>query len=320
MATPAPLSLLTQQSYANPSKSYWAASGGGGGGGGQNLVVSTIVMEGSADPLEITLPASANDGFSVRQGGANNPLAILTIDAGSSGQAEFGIRNLSTISGNPVPRGRFEMNLVPSFDGATLSYTLDTAGSGNASTIGTINFGQSDPPGSGGGIFLGTEKDASLTLGTNGYQVVTNTDTALNPRSATTTATNIYVPAAGTTQAVAQFSTIAAHAYELYIPQVRIQNQPAGVPAAGAWSDLSVDTSPQVTYLDTFDMASVSTVQNDLQMSRGYTFVATAAGHQLSATGSLANTLSTAMTFGNGVVFLRDLGTVAAMQPAISAP
>jgi hypothetical protein len=311
------MSLLPLATFTAPGVPLYGA-GGGGGGGGSNITASTITLQGSTDPLEITLPASGNDGFSVRQGGANNALAILTIDTGSSGQAEFGIRSLSTISGNPVPRGRFEMNLIPSVDGALLSYTLDRNASGNASTIGSINFGQSDPPGSGGGIAILTEKAASLTLGDSGYQVTANSGACLNPRSVAPTP-NVYVPAAGTSQTVASFSTLTGHYYEMYVPNLRVQNQPAGAPAAGAWATLDVDTAPSVSYLDTFDMASVSTVQNDLQKSPSYVFLASATGHNLVATGSLSNTLSTAMTFG-GPIFIRDLGLPGSIQAASAAP
>lgn len=318
------MSLVPLKTHVTPTQSLFAAAGsGGGGGGGQNLTVSSIVFEGSTDPLEITLVANPNDGFSVRQGGATNPLAILTIDQDNGGQAEFGIRSLSTISGSPFPVGRFEQTLVPGTNLASLSYTLDATVSGNASTIGAIDFKPGVAGLSFGNVVISSESgvaDVSIGAGDGKNVVAGPAQSALIPRRAGTNATNIYVPASGAVQAVAQFSTIASHAYELYIPQVRIQNEPAGAPAAGAWSDLSVDTSPQVTYLDTFDMASVSTVQNDLQMSRAYTFIASAAGHQLSASGSLSNTLSTAMTFGNGTVVLRDLGEVASMPVAINTP
>lgn len=310
------MSLLPGLTFSAPGVTLYG--GGGGGGSGSNIVASTITLEGSTDPLEITLPASGNDGFSVRQGGANNALAILTIDTGSSGQAEFGIRSLSTISGNPVPRGRFEMQLIPSVDGALLSYTLDRNGSGNASTIATLNFGDAGGTPNGGGLFIGTELDASLNLGENGYQVEANSGACLNPRSVAPTP-NVYIPPTGASQTVASFSTIAGHYYEMYVPNLRVQNQPAGVPAVGAWATLDVDSAPTVSYLDTFDMASVSTVQNDLQKSPSYVFVASGAGHNLVATGSLSNSLSTAMSFG-GSILIRDLGIPVNIQPANNAP
>ncbi len=120
---------------------------------------------------------------------------------------------------------------------------------------------------------------------------------------------NNYVPAGGATTPLASFSTTAFHLYQLELPYLRIQNEPAGVPAAGSWTDLSIDTAVRITYLDTFDMASVSTIANDLQKSAVYTFVASGASHTLSATGNLANTLSTAVTtVGKG--YLKDLGDI----------
>ena len=124
---------------------------------------------------------------------------------------------------------------------------------------------------------------------------------------------NFYVPAAGTTQTLAQFSTTAGHLYQLEVPFLRVQNQPPGVPAVGAWADITIDTT-QPTYCDTFDMASVSTIANDLQKSAVWAFTATAAGHNLQANGFLTNTLSTAITIGGGgLVFLQDLGAVTNM-------
>ena len=125
------------------------------------------------------------------------------------------------------------------------------------------------------------------------------------------TSANIYVPAAGTNQTVGSFSTVAGHVYQIEIDSLRIQNQPPGPPAAGAWSAIYVDANT-ATYLDTFDMASVSTIANDLQKSAVYTFRASAAGHNLIAQGLTTNTISTAMTFP-GQMTLRDLGALSGM-------
>ena len=125
------------------------------------------------------------------------------------------------------------------------------------------------------------------------------------------TSANIYVPAAGTNQTVGSFSTVAGHVYQIEIDSLRVQNQPPGPPAAGAWSALYVDANT-ATYLDTFDMASVSTIANDLQRSCVYTFRASAAGHNLIAQGITTNTISTAMTFP-GQMTVRDLGALSGM-------
>lgn len=308
------MSVLLKQTFVSPGLEFYGT--GGGGGGGSNITASTITLQGSTDPLEITLPAAPNDGFSVRQGGATNALAILTIDTGNAGQAELGIRSLSTISGNAVPRLRFEQQLIPGADAAILTANIDTVGAGNTSTIATLAFGQTNSGNN--GLSITTEESASLIIGENGYNTVTNSETALNPRFIVPVV-NTYVPASGASQTITSFSTIASHYYEMFIPNLRVQNQPAGAPAAGAWATLDVDTAPSVSYLDTFDMASVSTVQNDYQKSPSYIFLASATGHNLVATGSLSNTLSTAITI-NSPIFIRDLGATAAMEQAIAAP
>jgi hypothetical protein len=305
------MSLLVNQTQVNADTSFFAAAGSGGGG--TNLVVSTITMDGgSTNPFNISLPAAPLDSFTVRQGGATNPIAILTIDATNPGQAEMGIRSLSTISGNAVSRGRFEMSLAPGTDLAQLGYILDAAGSGNASTIGAIQFKPGVSPGKGTTV-LTSEDGTSLTVG-NGSVISGPSGVHLDVFKANAVSGgNIYMPAAGTTTPIANFSTIAGHQYELWIPNLRVQNQPAGAPAAGAWTQLTVDGTP-ITYVDIFDMASVSTIQNDLQKAPAYNFYASANSHTLSANGSLGNTLSTAITLDPPIVYLRDLGAPANMQ------
>lgn len=310
-----PLSLLTQQSYAAPGTSYWATSGSGGGGG-QNLTVSTIVFEGSTDPLEITLPAAPNDGFSVRQGGGTNALAILTIDTANAGQAEMGIRSLSTISGNAVPRGRLELQVQPATDGASLSYTLDALGAGVASTIGSVAFAPGTAPGAGTVKIAGETGAAgpiNLTVGNGAVVAAPSGSDLVNRKAAVASGGNIYVPAAGTTQTIAQFSTIAGHRYELAIPNLRVQNEPAGVPTAGAWCQLTIPDASPITYLDTFDMASVSTIANSLEKAPVYSFVASGTGHTLAANASLSGALSTAITIAPAQVYLRDMGIPSGM-------
>lgn len=120
---------------------------------------------------------------------------------------------------------------------------------------------------------------------------------------------NFYVPPGGASVPLCSFSTLGFHAYQLEVPYLQVQNVPDVAPQAGAWADMSIDTAVKVTYLDTFDMASVSTIANDLQKAPVYTFVASGANHTMSATGNLANTLSTAITLG-GPLYLKDLGLV----------
>jgi hypothetical protein len=306
------MSVLDNQTRINSVQSFFAPAGSSGGGSGSNIVASTITLAGSADPLEITLNTSVNDGFAVRTGGATNPIAIVTIDAANAGRAEFGVRSLSTIAGNPFSRGRFEMNIIPSTDLAQLSYTLDANNSGNPSTIGSIQFKKGTAPTTGTVVIAG-EDGTALTVGNNSV-ISAPTGVHLDVFKAGVEAGgNIYVPAAGTTQNIASFSTIAGHAYELWLPNLRIQNQPAGAPAVGSWCQLTVDTA-SIAYCDTFDMASVSTIANDLQKTPAYNFTASGNSHTLQASGSLANTLSTALTISPASVYLRDLGAVANFQ------
>lgn len=311
------MSVLDNQTKANVNVALYSSGGGGGAGG--DVTFSTITLTGQ-NPISATLTSAPNDGFEVRNGGGgSNVIVIATIDENNAAQAEFGIRTLSTISGNAVPIGRFEMSAdgLPS-DVAALTYTLDKAASGSASTIGAITFTPGNGSNVAGDITLKSESggggQASLTIGN--YQIQGNSLACLNPRIVTPT-TNIYVPAAGTTQTVASISTIANHVYEVFIPNIRVQNQPAGAPAAGAWSQLGMDVGAGA--FDTFDMASVSTIQNDYQGSRNYCFQATAAGHNLQCLGSLSNTLSTAFTFSQ-YLYVRDLGEPTNMLAASNAP
>lgn len=310
------MSLLDNQTRLSVGQYIPALSGGGGGGGGQNLSVSTINIQGSTDPLEITLPAQANDGFSVRQGGGTNALAILTIDTANAGQAEMGIRSLSTISGNPVPRGRLELQLVPNTDAASLSYGLDAAGSGNQSTIGSVLFLPNTAPQS-GSVQLKSDntnnQGTTLTVGNLDVVAAPSGSSLVTKKAAVLSGGNIYVPAAGTSQNIAQFSTIAGHRYELSIPNLRVQNEPAGVPTAGAWCQLTIPDAAPITYLDTFDMASVSTIANSLEKAPVYSFVASGTGHTLAANASLSGALSTAITIAPAQVYLRDMGIPAGM-------
>lgn len=222
-------------------------------------------------------------------------IAVSSITGTSGGEVEFPgpVRMSSIASSGPngvqVLNGmEFPLGAAITFDANTVGPAYESiawvAGDGGISGLSTIN-GVAYPP-------AGVQPTGRVGAESGG---------------------NIYVPAGGATQTVANFSTVSGHVYELKIPVLRIQNQPAGVNAAGAWTDLTVDTTPP-TYLDTFDMASVSTIANDLQKAPAYTFVANAANHTLVANGNPANTLSTAITIGNAATFfLTDLGAASAM-------
>lgn len=314
------MSLVQLKTQVTTTNSLFAAAGsggGGGGGGGGDVTFSTITLTGT-NPISATLTSSPNDGFEVRNGGGGqNVVTITTMDENNAAQAEMGIRMLSTISGNTSNVSRFEMQAdgAPS-DVATLTYLLDRAVSGNLSTIGSITFNPGTAPAA------GTVKISAENLNGGGNLTIGNGDCIFAPVGANLATKkaivagsgNIYVPAAGTTQNVAAFSTIAGHVYELAVPNLRVKNEPAGVPAAGAWCQLTVDTSPAINYVDTFDMASVSTIANDYQKCAIYNFTASGTGHNLQANGSIGNTVSTSITITPALVYLRDLGIPGGMQ------
>ena len=301
------MSLLDNQTKVNLGTSFYALSGSGGGGGGGDVTFSTITLTGT-NPISATLASAPNDGFEVRNGGGgSNVITITTIDAGNPARAEMGIRSLSTISGNAVPRGRFEQTLVPSTDAAALTYTLDTVGAGNNSTIGSVTFTPGTTGSSSGAVAISSEDTTKLTIGNGRVEAAPSKSQLVPVKAAAQSGGQVYVPAAGTAQLMANFSTISGHAYEMWIPDLRIKNEPAAVPAAGAWANIYVDTSPAISYLDTIDMASVSTIANDLTKCANYTFTASGFSHTLNVAGSLSNSVSTSVTFGPAV-YLRDLG------------
>lgn len=209
-------------------------------------------------------------------------------------------------------------------DSAVVSSITAAPGNNGLSLVGDVNGILLD--GAAGGVFINGAGLFFPTASAVDFQATNGAITGLSsvngaayppaaPANSGMTSFNIlnsgnnYVPAGGTTTPLASFSTTQFHLYQLELPYLRVQNEPVGVPQAGAWADLSIDTAVNTTYLDTFDMASVSTIANDLQKAAVYSFVASGASHTLSATGNLGNTLSTAITtLGKG--YLKDLGNI----------
>lgn len=299
------MSLLTNQTSINGTAFYF--SSGGGGGSGSNIIASTITLEGSAAPITATLPSGSNDGFEVRQGGGgnNNVVIVGTIDAASSGQIEFGARVLSTTN----VYARYEMDLTPSANLASLNYQQ------NGSTIGFVNFDGANnlttigslPASSGGAGNSITFSGAASTI------VVKPSGHDLVPKKILASNTNFYLPPSGSSN-IAQFSTIAGHVYSLGIPFFVTAVEPVAAPTGGSFLSLDIDTSPGISYLDTYDLAQVSTVGNDMRTCRQYCFVASANGHTLSAT-ALNPTLSTLVEIPVGM-WLQDLGASNAIPSA----
>lgn len=289
------MSLLPNLTFSAPGVPLYG--GGGGGGSGSNIVASTITLDGSTQPFTATLPSGSNDGFEIRQGGGgSNVIAVATIDINNPAQAEFGVRSISSTS----VIGRFEMDLTPSLGVASLNYNF------NNSTVGALNMSAatgnvelaalaSANGGAGNSILLGGTT-SSITVKPVGLDLI--------PKKTNASNTAFYLPPNGSSN-ITSFSTIANHYYTLAVPFFVTAVEPPVQPSAGAWLSLSLDTSPGVSYLDTFDLASVSTVANDFRCGRVYTFVASAANHTMTATAS--NSISTLVEIPQGMI-LQDLG------------
>lgn len=284
------MSLLPQLTFSAPGVPLY---GGGGGGGGSNITASTITLSGSTAPITATLPSGSNDGFEVRQGGGgSNVIAVATIDINNPSQAEFGVRSISSTT----VIGRFEMDLVPTSGLASLNYQLNNSTLGGLDIQpGSVNlYGQPASSGGAGNAIVLEGAVSSITVKPSGRDLVAKQ----NPNGV-----NIYLAPGGSSNLL-QFSTIAGHIYQVGVPFFATAVEPVGAPAAGSWLTLDVDTAPAVSYLDTFDLASVSTVANDFRCSRVYNFIASGAGHNLSATTN--NNLSTLVEMKG--VFIEDMG------------
>lgn len=289
------MSLLPGLTYSAPGVTLYG--GGGGGGGGGDLVASTITLTG-VNPISATLTSNPNDGFEVRNGGGgSNVVTATTIDAGNPNQAEMGIRTLSTISTVVTLIDRFEMTSVPGTLDANLTHYNQTSTLAQIDMPANGSLTLNGLPAASGGA---ANSIAILPYTSSIVVKPSNRDLVAkqNPNGV-----NGYLPPGGSSNLL-QFSTIAGHLYQMAVPFFVTAVEPVGAPAAGSWLSLDVDTTPAVSYLDTFDLASVSTVANDFRCSRVYSFVASAAGHNLSATTN--NNLSTLVEMK--LVTIEDLG------------
>lgn len=294
------MSLLDNQTRVNLGGSYFSS---GGGGSGSNIVASTITLDGSSAPFTATLPSGSNDGFEIRQGGGgSNVIAVATIDINSPAQAEFGVRTISSTS----VIGRFEMDVVPTTNLASLNYNLNNSTLGGLDILPTSAtvYGMKDTSGGANNSLVFPAFTSSIVVKPSGLDLV--------PKKTAASNTNFYLPPSGSSN-ITSFSTIANHYYSLSIPFFVTAVEPPGPPTAGSWLSLSIDTSPGVSYLDTFDLASVSTVGNDMRCSRTYSFIASAANHTMTAT-ALNPTLSTLVEIPLGMI-LQDLGASNAIPP-----
>jgi hypothetical protein len=285
------MSLLPGLTFSAPGVTLYG--GGGGGGSSSNIVASTITLDGSSAPFTATLPSGSNDGFEIRQGGGgSNVVVVATVDINNPSQAEFGVRSISSTS----VVGRFEMDLTPSSGLASLNYQLygSTLGGFDIGVGSATLYGQTSATGGAGNAIVLEGLLSSIKVNPCGRDLV--------PKKSLLGA-NFYLPPAGSSN-ITSFSTIAGHAYSMALPAFVAAVEPETAPAAGSWLSLDVDTAPSVSYLDTFDLASVSTVGNDFRCSRMYNFVASSSNHTLSVTTN--NNISTLVECGRFVI--EDLG------------
>lgn len=267
--------VLGNGTLATSGLAYYGAGGGGGGGGSSTI---TTLYASTINASTINSVFLTNTSSFVTETAQVNATLVV------NGNLEFGQFG----SENALFQDAAGMNIATS-PGSTINFY---ASSGGVPDV-VISQGQLSTP----------------TVQVNNI----NDRVAKTLKIGAAGTGNFYVPAAGTTQTVASFSTVSGHLYQLHIPYLRVQNQPVGVPAAGTWTELVVDTTA-ATSVDTFDMASVSTIANDLLKAPVYTFVASGAGHNLNAQGFATATLSTAITVGGGaLLYLKDLGAVSGM-------
>jgi len=281
---------------------------GGGGGGGSNQTISTIVAPaggilGISGELYIFSKGfgNSNTGFEVYNGGGNTTNALADFDAGAGGQGAIGVRGYSTISGSQT---------IDSL----LTVTLDAARNGvmklqhefnGVSTLGSVvlnNDGTASinalPAASGG---AGTQIVLSPTAST----ITFGPQQAIACHSKIPISTNTYVPQAGTTQAMGNFTSIAGHVYDIRLP-VRVDAVTA--PAAGDWCVITTDTATAPVALATFDLVQVSSVANQYETHLCGTVIASGATTTLLAEGKLSAGTSTAITVTGSSAWVRDLG------------
>jgi len=292
------MSLLPLATFSAPGVPLYG-SGGGGGGGGSNIVASSITLTGP-NPISATLTSGGNDGFEVRNGGGgSNVIADLTIDAGNPASAEMGIRVLSTISATTALVDRFELFTTPS----TLNSGLIK--SNNTSTLGQITFGFQGDLGLGALPTASGGAGTGITLSGTASTITFYPQLAQACHSKIAISTNTYVPAAGTTQAMGNFPSIAGHVYDIRLP-VRIDAVSA--PAAGDWAVITTDTSTAPVALATFDLVQVSSVANQYESHLCGTVIASGTTTTLLAEGKIGAGTSTAVTVAGSSAWIRDLG------------
>jgi hypothetical protein len=277
------MSLLPGLTYSAPGVPIYGG-GGGGGGGGSTITTSTI---------------SASTGFfstiTMEGDGVNTGLFMEGNSIQMTTNAETAAIGGAGFAWNPVTS-----NLIIQTP-STCQLSLQTD-KGNGVFITDDEITVNRPLYGDAGIYTGVLTLSSLNTA-NLTMNINPIGTDLIPKRIDGP-TSQYVPPTG--QLIcATFSTVPGCVYEIGCPYFVTAVQPVAAPSAGAALTIAVDTTP-IAYLDTFDLASVSTVANDFRCCRNYTFIANANGHNLLANNTATNVSSLA-EFGQKI-WIKNIG------------
>lgn len=302
------MSLLDNQTKINQTSAFYGT--GGGGGGGSVITVSTISGPSVSTPVNVG-PAGLyvytngfgdeNSGFEVYKGGGNTTNALADYDTGAAGQGAIGVRGYSTIGGNQVIDNLFTITTDTSRN-TIIKKQIEYAG---ISTISQMNFnadgswGVTALPGAAGGA------GAGIVCLPTASTIIFEPQLAKACHSKVTVSTNTYVPAAGTTQTLGAFPSLAGHLYDIRLP-VRIDAVSA--PSAGDWAQITTDTATAPVALGSFDLTSVNATGNQWEVNLCGSIVASGTTTNILAIGKAGAGTSTAVTVAGSAAYIRDLG------------
>jgi hypothetical protein len=176
------MSLLVNNTLANPTASFYAAYGsGGGGGGGSNLTSPAFVLPGTDSNSELGLVAPTGGNTASLTIDANGGTSEILMNAGAAPAAGYEIKT-DSFSGNfiigglvatlPLVSLNATSHTVALGDGAGSSLVSATAAtiSLDASLVGTVPAG---------GILTANSTGVSMTASTNPGVVVTSAQTTV---------------------------------------------------------------------------------------------------------------------------------------------
>lgn len=323
-------SLLPLKTYSSAGVPLWAAagSGGGGGGSGSTITVSTLVTnvidmtEGAINNVSSIV---GNDGFTASlniagdllvypDGATVNDVVQMFLDAGPQNtlltgfdaglghSGKMGVVGYSTIGGNQTVDTVLQMDIQPNRNGE-LIFAHGFAG---LSTIGSLRF-----LGNTGGAVLSALPSASggpgsaIALSGTASTITFLPQIAQACHSLVPVSTNTTIPQSGAAQNLGAFASQPGHIYDVRLP-VRIDA--VSQPTAGDFSIITTDSVTAVS-MATFDMTSVSTVDNQFEVHICGTVLASGGVTTIQALGKLNSGTSTTVTVAApSLAYIRDLG------------